>query len=84
MPKVTWRSPPKINYLAALFSAYRKERNMTSEDIAKKIGCTAQNVRVQLNKPAEDWNIKRLKQYCAVLNIPLEEALMAAAGKPRQ
>lgn len=52
MPKVTWRTP-KVNYLAAMFSAYRKARGMSSADVAKKVGCSPQNVRVQLNKPAD-------------------------------
>ena len=59
MPKVTWIKP-KVNELAALFSTYRKARGMTSAQIAEEIGCTAQNVRVQMNKPGSDWNIGQL------------------------
>ena len=78
MPKVTWRKP-KVNELAALFKAYRDARHMTSAQIAEKIGCTAQNARVQMNKPGKDWNIGQLLRYCDVLGIPYEEALAAAA-----
>ena len=81
MPKVTWRQPAKVqvNELAALFRAYRKARGMTSEDIAAKVGCTAQNARVQMNKPAREWNIGQLLRYCDALDIPYDEALAAAA-----
>ncbi|MBS7403109.1 MAG: helix-turn-helix transcriptional regulator [Oscillospiraceae bacterium] len=81
MPKVTWRTP-KVNYLAAMFSAYRKARGMSSVDVAKKVGCSPQNVRVQLNKPADQWNVGQLKKHCKALDIPLEEACRAAAGIP--
>lgn len=78
MPKVKWIKP-KVNELAALFRAYRKARNMTSVQIADKIGCTPQNARVQMNKPGKDWNIGQLMRYCDVLGIPYEDALEAAA-----
>ncbi len=78
MPKVTWIKP-KVNELAALFSTYRKARGMTSAQIAEEIGCTAQNARVQMNKPGSDWNIGQLLRYCDVLGIPYDEALAAAA-----
>lgn len=78
MPKVTWIKP-KVNELAALFSAYRKARHMTSAQIADAIGCTPQNARVQMNKPGRDWNVGTLLRYCDVLGIPYDEALQAAA-----
>ena len=80
MPKVTWLKPkPKVNELSVLFAAYRKARNMTSAQIAEEIGCTAQNARVQMNKPGREWNIGQLLRYCDVLGIPYDEALAAAA-----
>lgn len=82
MPKVMWmKPPPKVNYLAAVFRTYRKERGMTSEDIGKALGCSPENVRCQLNKPAEKWNIGQLLRYCDVLGIPYDVALHAAAHK---
>ncbi|MBQ9662089.1 MAG: helix-turn-helix domain-containing protein [Oscillospiraceae bacterium] len=80
MPKVTWISQPKpkVNELAALFRAYRKARNMTSDDIGKAVGCTPQNARYQMNKPGTDWNIGQLLKYCDVLGIPYEDAFKAA------
>ena len=82
MPKVSWlpqKPKPKVNELAALFRAYRKETGMTSEKIAAKLGCSPENVRYQMNKPAADWNIGKLLEYCDVLGIPYEDALAAAA-----
>ena len=86
MPRVTWlnvkaKEAPKVkvNYLAALFTAYRKERKITSVDMAEKLGCTAQNVRVQMSKPGTEWNIGKLLAYCDVLGIPYCDALEAAA-----
>ena len=77
MPKVGWNKP-KPNYLAALFRAYRKERNMTSKDIADALGCTAENVRTQQNKSGREWNVGKLMQYCDVLGIPYADAFEAA------
>lgn len=81
MPKVTWltSTKPKVNYLAAVFHSYRKSTGMTSADIGRVIGCSPENVRKQLTKPADDWNIGHLKKYCDILNIPYSEALEAAA-----
>lgn len=78
MPKVTWIKP-KVNELAALFSTYRKDRQITSVQIAEKIGCTPQNCRVQMSKPGKDWNIGMLLRYCDAIGIPYDEALSAAA-----
>ena len=80
MPKCTWMLPkPKPNYLAALFRAYRKERGMTSADMAEKLGCTPENCRIQQNKPPTDWNVGKLMRYCDVLGIPYSEAFEAAS-----
>lgn len=80
MPKVTWfKAPVQVNHLAAVFRAYRKATGKTSAQIGKELGCTAENARLQMNKPGKDWNIGMLMKYCDVLGIPYEEALQAAA-----
>ena len=82
MPKVNWiKPPPKVNYLAAVFRAYRKETGMTSADIGKALGCTPENVRCQMNKPADQWNVGQLMKYCDILHIPYDVAFAAAAQK---
>lgn len=82
MPKVKWigRPPPKpYNALASLLRGYKLASGMSAEDIGEKLGVTADNVRHQIGKPPNQWNIGMLKQYCDVLGIPYEEALSAAA-----
>lgn len=84
MPKVTFLTctkpkKPKVNELAALFRAYRTAKGLTSEKIGAALGCSPENVRCQMNKPPEDWNIGKLMKYCDVLGIPYEEAFAAAA-----
>lgn len=81
MPRIKYipARKPKANELAALFRAYRKERGMTSEAMAQALGCSPENVRYQMNKPGDQWNIGALKKYCDVLEIPYEEAMRAAA-----
>lgn len=85
MPKVTWipARKPKINYLAALLRGYKLTAGLTSEQIGKMLGCTADNVRRQIGKPANQWNIGMLKRYCDVLGVPYEEAMIAAANSSR-
>ena len=79
MPKIKYLTPaPKVNHLAALFRAYRRERNMTSRDIADRLGCTPENARIQQNKPGTEWNVGRLMEYCDILGIPYEEAFREA------
>ena len=77
MPKVTWMKP-KVNYLAALFSAYRKATGKTSTQIADEIGTTPSNARTQMSKPGKEWNIGQLLRYCDALGIPYDEAFAAA------
>lgn len=69
---------PQVNHLAAVFAAYRKERHMTSVDVARMIGCTPQNARVQMSKPGKEWNVGMLMKYCDALCIPYEEAFREA------
>ena len=85
MPTLTWirKTEPKINYLAGLFRTYRKERAMTSAMIADEVDCSEENVRCQMNKPAEQWNVGQLMRYCDVLGIPYEEAFEAVVKSRR-
>ena len=73
-----WIALPSTNYLAILFHKYMKVYDMTSEDVGKKLGVTAVNVRAQINKPPKNWRISDLERYCKVLNIPIMDALEAA------
>lgn len=80
MPKISW-TRPKVNCLSALLKTYKKERRMTSEQLGKLLGVTGAQVRAQINKPADKWQIGRLKLYCDALDIPYDEAVMAAIQK---
>lgn len=84
MPRVTWLKAavkPKrgVNHLAMVLRGYKLASGLTSEDLGKRLGCTADNVRRQIGKPADQWNIGALLRYCDELSIPYEEALSAAA-----
>ncbi len=80
MPKVTWcKVKPKVNYLAAAFSAYKKANKLTDEQIAEKLGCTRQSVNARLKTDAGSWTLNSLKKYSAAFGIPFEEAMSAAA-----
>lgn len=82
MPKVKriagGRERP-YNALAALLRGYKLAAGMSADEIGKRLGVTADNVRHQIGKPADQWNIGQLKRYCDVLGIPYGEALDAAA-----
>lgn len=80
MPKLTWmnKSPPRVNYLAALLREYKRAAQRTSDDLAKELGCTPENIRGQIRKPAEKWTVGQLMIYCDLLQIPYEEAFSAA------
>lgn len=84
MPKVKWingqKKPRKpVNHLAATLREYRRASGLTSSEIAQRVGCSPENVRHQMAKPADQWQIGRLRQYCAIIGCPIEEALAAAA-----
>lgn len=84
MPRLTWinkKSPPKVNYLAALFREYRRATGITSADMAEKLGCTPENARCQMNKAPAAWNIGQLIRYCDILGIPYTDAFEAAVKK---
>ena len=80
VPKVSWVKP-KINHLAVLLDSYKRERHMTAEQIGKLVGCSGSNVRVQMSKPADQWQIGKLKLYCDALDIPYQDAVLAAIEK---
>ena len=82
MPKISYlpsaRPKPEVNYLRALFGAYRKANGLTSEDVAAKLGVSPQTVRWQWAKPPKTWRIDQLMKYCDAMGIPIMEALEAA------
>ena len=78
MPRVKLMRP-RPKYLAETFRAYKKDSGITSTDIAKRLKCSPENVRTQLNTPAEKWNVGALLRVCEILQIPPEEAIRAAA-----
>lgn len=80
MPKISWVKP-RVNYLVVLLSAYRQQRKMTFDQLGKKLGCSAQNVKQQMGRPAGKWKIEQILEYCDALGIPYEEALKAAIQK---
>lgn len=83
MPKVTWLKAAKpkkeVNHLAMVLRGYKLASGLTSEELGKRLDCTADNVRRQIGKPANQWNIGMLKRYCDALGVPYEEAFSAAA-----
>ncbi len=81
MPKISWIKQHKrveVNYLAAVFHAYRKATGLTSVQIGAALGVTPENARYQMNKPGKAWNVGKLMRYCDVLGIPYQEAFEAA------
>ena len=80
MPKVSWVRP-KVNYLAALLEAYKKDQRMTYDKLGKLIGCSGQNAKQQMARPADKWTVGQIKAYCDALNIPYEDAALAAVQK---
>ena len=80
MPKVSWNRP-KPNYVKSLLTVYRKEAHMTYETLGKLVGCSAQNAKQNVNKPADMWRIRDLKRYCEALDVPIEDAVLAAIQK---
>lgn len=84
MPKVKWiggdKKPRKpVNHLAATLRGYKLASGLTSDEIGQRLGCSAQNVRHQMSKPAAQWQIGMLRKYCDAIGCPIEEALAAAA-----
>ena len=81
MPKVTWISRPRkpVNYLAAVLREYKRAAGLTSAQIADMMECTPEHVRALLGKPADNWRIGQLKQFCDVIGCPYSEAFEAAA-----
>ena len=78
MPKLTWcYQKPEVNRLEMLLKAYEKAAGLNSAKMAVRLGCSADNVRAQLRKPADQWRIGMLKRYCEVVGCPLEEAFAA-------
>ena len=80
MPKVTWISKPKkkINYLAAILREYKRVSGLTSAQIGEALNVTPEYVRQLLGKPADKWNIGKLKEFCDIIGCPYSEAFEAA------
>lgn len=70
---------PAPNYVNELMRRYMKAQKMTSSDVGAALSITGGAVRYTLNKPATAWSIGELQRYCKALNIPLADALKAAA-----
>lgn len=66
---------PKANYLQEYFRRVMKSRKISSTDIANYFGCTDSNVRYLLSRPQESWQIKEIKMFCSVLDVPFSDAL---------
>lgn len=82
MPKVKYITKPEpsvpVNYLRALFAAYRKANGLNSEIVAERLHCAPETVRWQWAKPPKTWKIGQLMEYCDAMGIPIMEALEAA------
>ena len=69
---------PPPNYVGELMRRYMRAQKLTAADVGCKLGVTGAAVSHMLNRPAAAWNLDELRKYCAVLNIPLADALKAA------
>lgn len=82
MPKVNLLRQKKTkphNHLAACLRGYKLSSGLTSQDIADQLCVTADTVRHQIARPADQWRIGDLKRFCDVIGAPYDEALQAAA-----
>nr|MBQ4457654.1 helix-turn-helix domain-containing protein [Clostridia bacterium] len=75
------KDPGEVNYLRSLFRGYMRARGITSKELAGLLNCSPGNVRVWLNKPAKEWKIGAIIEYCDALSIPYTEAFTAACKK---
>ena len=80
MPRVSWVRP-KVNYLSALMETYKKEQRLTYDKLGKLIGCSGQNAKQQMARPADKWTVGQIKLYCDALDISYEEAVLSAVRK---
>lgn len=84
MPKVKWlrrERDPEVNYLHALFREYMRAREMSSAELGELLNRSPENVRMHINKPAKEWKVGQLIEYCDALGIPYEKAFAAATKK---
>lgn len=80
MPKITWDKKRKpVNYLAALFNAYKRANNLNSDQIAEMTGYAAPSVRAYINRAPETWNVGKLMSFCDAIGVPYMEAFEACA-----
>lgn len=80
MPRLRSLRPKRpVNHLAALLREHKRASGMTSEDLGRQLGCSADHVRHQIGRPADAWTVGQIKRYCDAIGIPYEEAFAAAA-----
>lgn len=80
MPKVKWALKPP-NYLHDIFRRYMQANGMTSKSMAALLGVSDVAVRQQINKDPKLWRICDLEEYCEILQIPMQEALLSTIKK---
>ena len=74
----TCRPPiPEPQYLKELFCRYMKAYGMNQESIARQLNCTTQNVSYKLNRKSSAWSFQEIKDFCNILNCPIDEAVKA-------
>lgn len=86
MPRIKWIGTAKpekkvkeYNALAATLRGYKLASGLTSREIGEKLGLTEAHVRHMIGRAPDEWNIGKLKELCAVIGCPAEEALRAAS-----
>ena len=62
---------PPVNVVSETLRRYAKARGLTSDDIAKELGCSGANVRYMLGRNMEEWKLGDLEKYCVVVSCPL-------------
>ena len=75
---------PPPNYVAELFWRYAKAQQMNSSCIGQALGVSGSAVRHALSRPVVAWTIGEIYRYCNALNVPTEDALMAASESIRR
>lgn len=79
MPKLTWMNKaPPVNVLSALFRERMRMQRIRSDDVGKAFGCTGDNVRAMLRRPAKKWKVGDIMTFCDAIGVSYEEAFDAA------
>lgn len=83
MPKIAWRSKPKekppirTDYLGDLIKTSMKQRNMTYETLAPKIGLTKSSASQKKFRGVGKFQVDELFDWCKALDVD-EAALLRA------